>query len=420
MDKNIESKINSIIDKSNLKDNEVKQMLKKTFGELVKYEVNLLDKVQQQVKEKLENAVINWNFLWQIETVLVPKNDVNSMENQGFVTLNVGNSIFFKQNTLENSAKNFKDESQFFLECAYEDMENICRKQYCGYIWKDDGEKQEFHYTLVPHYRFIKQEELLFKIAELYKITRPVIFSPYARRAVDIRIDDVDEEDFFEGKIDFKLDENGLQDKLIRNYVLMWNVLVENDSISNLPNLIPDDKNGYYQFFCDANEEFIYPKEQCDDICKYKDKIEILYHEEPQSGKYEKITINPLNGEFFDKSFINIFNDERFNKAISLRTKSDINAVLLRFRDKKRNLECNFSDIVNKHKLMENVILRYKKEHAYFKHKDELYMSGLRYKPCCCVNFYGEGIFLTDYVNYVLQYMEQNYPEFNWIGKIGR
>lgn len=425
MNDNVKSKIISIIEKSGIKDEQLRNTLKKTFSELTTYEKDVLEKVQRQVAENLSARKETWDYLWQINTALVKNSDVENMKNKGFNEIKVGNGIFekntFKDKSLEDRAKDFKNESQFFLECAYEDLENICQKQYKGCIFNESGEAKYFHYSLIPQYRFIKKEEMLFKTADLYKITRPVIFSPYARRAVDIRLEDISLDEFIAGgktNTSLMLEDNGLKDKLLTDYRLMWNVEIE-DGTEVLTSSSDSDS---YQYFYDPNEEnvFIYPQDECDAIYKKEDRIEVIYHDEAKSDKYEKVTIMPVDDEDYDRCFVNEFDYKQFDKEITLRTVADINNVLTRFRNKTNGFHCRFAQIIDKHQLKSDIIRRYKKEHSYLKNKNDLYAGALRYKPYCCIDFYGNGMFLTDYANYVLYYMEQNYPEFNWIGKLGR
>lgn len=425
MNDNVKSKIISIIEKSGIKDEQLRNTLKKTFSELTTYEKDVLEKVQRQVAENLSARKETWDYLWQINTALVKNSDVENMKNKGFNEIKVGNGIFekntFKDKSLEDRAKDFKNESQFFLECAYEDLENICQKQYKGCIFNESGEAKYFHYSLIPQYRFIKKEEILFKTADLYKITRPVIFSPYARRAVDIRLEDISLDEFIAGgktNTSLMLEDNGLKDKLLTDYRLMWNVEIE-DGTEVLTSSSDSDS---YQYFYDPNEEnvFIYPQDECDAIYKKEDRIEVIYHDEAKSDKYEKVTIMPVDDEDYDRCFVNEFDYKQFDKEITLRTVADINNVLTRFRNKTNGFHCRFAQIIDKHQLKSDIIRRYKKEHSYLKNKNDLYAGALRYKPYCCIDFYGNGMFLTDYANYVLYYMEQNYPEFNWIGKLGR
>lgn len=428
MNDNVKSRIISIIEKSGIKDEQLRSTLKKTFSELTLYEKNILEKVQHQVAENLDLKKETWDCLWCINTILVKNRDVENIKNKGFNEIKVGNGIFekntFKDKSLEDRAKDFKNESQFFLECAYEDLEDICQKQYKGCISNESGEVRYFHYSLIPHYRFIKQEELLFKTADLYKIIRPVVFSPYARRAVDIRLDDVSLDEFIAGGeaiTSLMLEDNGLKDILLTDCRLMWNVEIE-DGTEVFTSSFDDSDSYQYLYFYDPNEEsvFIYPRDECDSIYKKEDRIEVNYHDKAKSDKYEKVTIKSVDDEDYDRCFVNEFDYNQFEKEITLRTVADINNVLTRFRNKTNGFHCRFAQIMDKHQLKSDIIRRYKKEHSYLKNKNDLYAGALRYKPCCCIDFYGNGVFLTDYANYVLYYMEQNYPEFNWIGKLGR
>ena len=62
-------------------------------------------------------------------------------------------------------------------------------------------------------------------------------------------------------------------------------------------------------------------------------------------------------------------------------------------------------------------VSRYSKEHEYFTRLDENLLRAKSRLPMCTVKFSGEGIFLADYANFVLHFLAESYPEFNWAGE---
>ena len=60
---------------------------------------------------------------------------------------------------------------------------------------------------------------------------------------------------------------------------------------------------------------------------------------------------------------------------------------------------------------------RYRREDNYYISTKNFLLLSIRNKPVCLINFGGaRNIFKVDYANYVLNYFELNYPEFNWAG----
>lgn len=414
MERNLQSKITDIIEKSTIKDSELKKILTSTFFALSIYEDIVLQRVEKRVNNFFAAVQNDWSVVWNITTVLVKKNDIAKMAERGFQEIHVGNSLFGIADSMEYDAAFYQQECQFFLNCTYDKLSEICSRTYTGTICCDN-DTREFTYSLVPHYRFIEQENLLFFLADMYHITKPVIYSPYARHAVDIRLENVDVQDLWQHHwpVNFRLEENGLKNVLLTEYCLMWNIEVE-DSETGLPPLHQSQDTGGYEYFYEDTHAaaFIYPLAPCDEIRKGQDKIEIFCHEELEDIQYKKVSIHDVKGE--EICFENKFRNERFDTAIPLRTRADITQVLSRFQHK--NFSCEFCCVVKRNRENRKVILRYKRGHRYFANQNELYLTDLRYKPCCIVMFEGEGIFLTDYANYVLHFMEQHYPEFTWIG----
>lgn len=95
---------------------------------------------------------------------------------------------------------------------------------------------------------------------------------------MDIRLEDIGLDEFIVAdkmKTSLMLEDNGLKDKLLVDYRLMWNVEIEDGTETVLPDLISNDSGEIYQYFYDSNDGnvFIYPQGECDAIYKKKIKL---------------------------------------------------------------------------------------------------------------------------------------------------
>lgn len=418
MRRTLKTNINELINNSEIDNLKIKSVLKDIFQELIEYQENLRQDTDKQIREEYLSEKRDWDDVWQIKTMLEDKNDINLGIENGFRPINMSNSIYFNNDSMEKMAKINKIENQFFLNCTYDKLDSLCQKRYYGFILTKENEKKDFTYKIVQQYRFVEAEKLLYEIANLYKIKKPCIFSPYARRAVDICIENISSDEFFAAqKYDFCLDENNLQGVLLTNFVLMWNVDIQKEN-EPLKGLEPSEKEPYYQYFYNEDikkNSFIYTKNICNHIYKKDTEIRIFCRDKMEKNEYKKINIldTKKNNNIV---FENTFEINYINKYNYLRTKADVMYVLNLFNNVNSDYNCSLISIgsINNN---EKSIVRYRKEHSYFKEQNEVYFSRLRNKPYIYVKFSGKGIFLIDYTNYVLHYLESKYPEFNWVGK---
>ena len=127
----------------------------------------------------------NLSNMWQIGTRLIPDEEIGKWKGRGYVPDLPGSNVYFKTNVTRD-IKTAVD-SPLYLDCPYDKIDEYLNRTYqgqcCGH---------SFFYCLTRSYTFIEEIEydLLAKVARLYKINRPMIFAPEARRAVDICITD--------------------------------------------------------------------------------------------------------------------------------------------------------------------------------------------------------------------------------------
>ena len=301
------------------------------------------------------------------------------LEAEKFFPVECGDSIFFA-----NQPSQTLQSEPFFLCVPYDEFDSLLKADYQGL---------GFTYQLKPNYRFVAAEEKFYRIAQLYGV--PVlVYSPYARRAVDVCI-------FGEAsKLDLRLTENNLAGKLMTNHKLYWNVAIDSvswDSVS---------LDGEYRCTVEDDLSFVLPSSDAaidDELDVRREGNQIVFRTARglPLDKVERIKILPQESKIASR----LLTKQR------LRTQGDIEFVLSGLaRD---DYSCRFGSF----DAAAGNITGYAKGHEYFTSADENLLRAKSRLPLCSVKFSGEGIFLTDYANFVLNFMAERYPEFNWTGE---
>lgn len=429
MTQNIEDEIKKIIARYFPNENDERRMLEKVFVELAKHQKNFLAELKKRIDTEINPLDLNKKF--EVAVKFVKRGDSESARD--FFKIDAGTGFIFEEDNispleepLESKEKNFVlPEISFFLNASYNEIENFCApKEYTGLYVSKDGTARNFKYTLQRHERFIKHEKILFEIAALYKINCPIIFSPYARKAVDVKINGVSVSDFKNRKVfDLLLEQNNLSGKL-KIGGLYWNVKIEEDEMrrgGEVEEYIGADGNliryAYFHTFNADENIFIVPVKHCDDlrlkIVGGERNIQIGYSSVLKERAYKKITLFD-----FEKNDAEIFTNDfpRPNDKLRLRTEGDVEKVLACFNATRAGqiFPAKFESFNNKNFKPLEI---YRREDKYFIPPETRLLGKVLNKPVCVINFGGgASIFKIDYANFVLHYLEQNYPEFNWAG----
>lgn len=365
---------------------EVEIYLKKNIADLKKEMSDELKKIKKFASFEMRKAD---EKIIEIETVIE--------QTEGFELLKIDGCIFFaddegKLGELDNDEPKTLPYEPIFLLVPYEKFQSYLNKDFYG-----DG----FTYQLKPNYQFIEAENKISRLAQIYH-EQFQIYSPYARRAVDIRISDKSADDFSDTpNLDFKLDENNLSDKLVMNKKFFWNVESQIVGMWRNREGYGYDRNAdaleYILPNCDQNLDCKIDVKTSDDRIFFETELDFL------SENCELIKILPIKNKIAPR----IFTKPR------LRTQADINFVLKCFE--RENYSCTFKKFGGEG----DFIKRYDGEHKYFTSADEDLLRAKRNLPVCVIKFSGDEIFLTDYANYVLNFLEWRYPEFKWVGVSG-
>ena len=426
--------IQNCINKSDL-DSELKRMFSLVFAALQQEQEETLENLKLRIQNELMDCDKKWETIWNIKVYLAEdENEVAKMEQQGFQVIDAGNTVFIgKEPVLEKIKKDF-----LFFDGTYEDFLQLLQNEtvYLGDFLLNNGRTVKFKYRIRPNYRLVRQEKILCQIARIYNIQRPVVFSPYARRAVDIEIlwgQDISDSLEQVVKTDLKLKDNGL-DVIREGFSLMWNIsLSEGDmpdseeDINDEEHVAPDgDRRRYtYVYWSGIQEnDFVYPVADLayPEILKHEKEIRFICENRLNQYNFKKIRIHnqAVKNTLYTKEFYNAF-DRGSQNILRIRTAGDIQYVLSQFliRDEAENIFwCDFDsmyDCVN-----DNLIItRYIPEHDYWNDGEQMNFRKIRNRPFCYVKFFcqeNRKKFLTDYANYVLHYLNYEYPEYCWAG----
>ena len=274
---------------------------------------------------------------------------------------------------------------------------------------------------MIPIKSFItRAEDFLFRLAQIYNVNRPLIFSPFARRAVCINALEQPAVDHI--TIDhLRLQHNGLDQILLTDRTLMWNVKI--DPLRDMLGYNAVDTFHHCYFYDNvADNQFILPVAAVNQTDLIIEKIvrstdgalELIANRAFDDESYHKITIvKPALDDLPDgvEIFSNDCDVPRLFKKSHIRTAADINYILSALKQK--NFSARFAPNSDK-----PPIPIYEPQLQYHSGADEIFNRALRQQnsPIIDVEFQGAEPFVADYANFVLHRLGWNFPEYRWRG----
>ncbi len=323
---------------------------------------------------------------------------------------------------------------RFFLDCEYDDIRNIVGDTsnlnvYKGTYIKDEVE-YSFEYSLEFDNSFVKVQERLFDYAEHYNVSNPLIFSPFSHKAFVIKHNfNQEHSNPFgvkkdsgnhneENSVDYRFKQNGIP-VIEGQCCLFWNIrqdIIKDKTYDasepygekvKYVYCFPKSKKGMYRLPIPINNQTcIYDIRFCD-----KD-IKIVIDKEIEDFflyEYYDLDLNtPVVKERQSKGlfFANDVN-EQMKKQRRLLSEGDIERAIGYFRSWK-DLYCKRADGDGKN------IIRYAKK--YCANRTDKYLFNTIRREY--IHFEKQDKrFMTDYANYVLEYLEYYYPEIEWAGE---
>lgn len=396
----IEKKITSSVFSDNDEENRtIKNSLLAIMRELCDYTTDVNYTIVNNAHRQQEDCHIN-----DIFTALLP----------------VGDNIEYEAVGLYRMAEH--DPFRVFLDCEYDEIRRIVgdlndkKKLYKGHYLKD-GKQVTFEYSFEFDNTFIKSQEYLFKFAEYYNVKNPLILSPFSHKSFWLVFnEDLKKENF---NLDFCFEENHIP-VLDGNYCLYWNIKQSSE-----------------------NEKTYDAKEPYGDITKYvfafnktkKGNILLPVPENNQAIVYdvrfvergvELVTNHDIEDfiilEYIDLDLNSRVVKERKSKNLlfsnEIIDKFQVHRRLLSDGDIERAIGC-FMDWQDIHCERCNsngeIIIRYSKKYCADR-KNKNMFNTIRREYISIVK--KDQRFLTDYANYILEYLEYYYPEIEWAGEL--
>ena len=436
--------LQKIIEQSAIPD-EWKKILQETMKSVISRNESVLSEVREKVLQEKNSIQVDRIKKWNVMTALVTANEVHDMAGLRKVFPHI-------EENLLNEPMSIDVIGNFFLESSYEDVVALCSDEYSneypyeGYV-DIQGKKISFRYRLAHDLRYVNDERILFDAADLYQIKRPVIFSPYSRRAVKIQIprQSSDVADWLRENMDdltpYQLETNELTGKLVSDKQLMWNIRFESVPLPQYSK--NDDKDASY--FAPYGDIDIYRYEfknlkENELICPANDDFKNIMTAHITSLKNEErqiITLISKKQLISPCILIHIMQNQNVHSAVNifpnfdhqrqymdfsmerLRTRGDIERVLYGLGMPEHGFDCVFLDVSDTVKKDINIIKPYYRELAYGitnNHREQMLYTSRRKMPFCYLKFTGDSKFLTDYASYVISFLEVRYPDFQWVG----
>lgn len=301
-----------------------------------------------------------------------------------------------------------------FLRASLRELEKYCYKPYRG---QQNG--VPFRYRLKPAFAWKGVENTLWLLAQLYKVETPLLFSPWARRAVLI--------EYLDGftpandqPVDLRLAENELEDILLTDSVLYWNGQLETCESGNVPSSAPDgDRDCYTTEYDDGIDDntYVLPvvlDRQLLDRMHVKRQPGKIRIESPAScgtDYYKIILAKPRSDKLPEglELFSNACDFAILNEEQRPRSIGQINRLL--FALKQGAFMGSYAQDPAGAPLQ-----RYNTDQAYPLHHAEKLFAARKDRIQIYIAFEGPDLFLADYANYALNFLQQRYPEYTWIG----
>jgi len=372
-------------------ENSLKKVLKKTIQELYNYNEVVLEGIKEKVLFPQKEFAIG-----EIACALIPKEQ----------------NINLSPLPLQNEAL-LKD--IIFIDADYEEMRYIVgddetEKFYEGFYWIN-GKKEKFYYKFQFKNVFLEAQKLLFQLDKYYNIDNPILFSPFCQKAFCIIYkDEIPQET---ERIEYYFKEQSIP-VVEDNSTLFWNLSVKKTDIISYTVKTPYDSKEKYKYIIEKPEKnwyYILPQNNHTliyDIQFTEKGTEIWLDHDLES--FILVEWNDMDWEqteikkFQKRIFSNKLKKNHFTKRIH--SLGDIEHALLPFRNN-MNIVCSTTEKLDK------IYLRYSA-----KYKNHFQKISYNHLKRVYLKFQAKEFFpyIEDYVNYVLSYLEYQYPEIEWVG----
>ncbi len=319
-----------------------------------------------------------------------------------------------------------------YLDCSYEVSKEIYHKTFKGCCKDANGEKVSFEYQLIQSDALLYDERMLYKFAILNEVEVPVIYAPLFRRFVEIV--PVDQNFDLDNKtLDLDLEQDALLNKVLKlNCRAIWNVMISDNINSDKQEIKGDVRRltemVYRHVFSVSDNSYILfdNKRSCEyDILRGENEI-IVTTEKDVLDNVKKLVINQPLSRRFKHSF-----DTSISLPERVRTESDIYNIINRFKFDAKDVQINsgydgdsirIEEILTSSVGIDNniVICEYDRRYRYEENYGIITPDKARSKAVrsmirvIFVNDANEELY--DRIVYIMSWLRNHYPEFDWEG----
>lgn len=387
--------------------------LEKALAELFRNNASVVSAVASRLRKDMEGKK---GGIPPIVTILAPETMTRELAKSGFTPMPGSEAARDPWHTpLERDERPEDNVPPGFLRCPFKDIAKYCHRPFRG---QQDG--GAFTYELVPAFSLLAVEKTLQEFGRLYRQETPLIFSPWSRRAVYIQYLNgfVPQKDT---KPDLLLHENELENILLPGYTLFWNGLLTRGEDGPRQGSSPDGNRTFYtatyEDGIDAST-FILPvniHNQPPDLLNISREPDRIRVESPVAcgNIYYKLVINPFRADNLPEGmewFANSCDAEIVTSLQRPRTVGEIKRLLNALRQS--GFSAEYKDIAGE----VPSLTRYDKRRAYPVNLNERLLAAGKTRPRVNIAFGGGPLFLEDYAEYILNFLEKRYPEYEWKG----
>jgi len=411
-----EKKIENIIRNSNLSDDE-KEILCLLSERLVSYGKEHYNCIQDKVEKELELELADYDEDFCVKTVLVDSERAEQLFNRGHFDY-----VIDKKKVLFGA----------FFDCSYKKFKEICSsKTYTARV-VSRGKTHYKECVFRANYKFVEREKIVFRAAEQYKSKRPVIYSPYARKFAMINFTD---KEFDTSTItEITIDDIPEEMKLTNEYYLMWNVSVKQKNLDSTESMLPSaavrKKTPFFDtlkykmcYITNPKDMILFDFENNVDfeLIREENNVYVSSDTDLHNLKYQILTFLDGAAENDIITFENYYR-RSFFPVRRARTYADILNIIYSFNDNPFDIHISENpEICHKNS---NEDIKYDSDCAYYppvrksQIRDYCKRTIPKKSSLNCILTFSGGFMTEDYAYYVVEYLNEYYPEIKWLGRV--